>query len=95
MAHHKDALKRIRQTAKRTERNKAVRTFYRNRIKGVRTALEAKDPAAAATALKKALSAIDQAVSKSVLHKNTGSRYKSRLTRAVNALSGSGPAAQA
>jgi len=90
VAHHKDALKRIRQNEKRRLRNKDVRSFYRNRIKEVRAALDAEDAAAAESALKKAISAIDGAVSKNVLKKNTGSRYKSRLSRAVLALKASG-----
>ncbi len=86
MAHHKDAKKRIRQTEKRTLRNKSVRTFYRNKIKAVKSAVEAGDQAAAQTALTSAISAIDRAVSKNVLHQNTASRYKSRLSTSVKGL---------
>jgi len=32
------------------------------------------------------MSAIDQAITKGVLHENTGNRYKSRLTLAYNAV---------
>lgn len=87
MAHHKDALKRIKQDEKRRLRNQAVKTHYRNRIKKVKAALESGQAEAAQTALKAAVGAIDRAVSKGVIHKNTGSRYKSRLSRAVKALS--------
>ena len=86
MAHHKDAKKRIRQIEKRTLRNKSVRTFYRNKIKAVKSAVEAGDGEAARSALKTAISAIDRAVAKNVLHKNTASRYKSRLSKSVNGL---------
>lgn len=86
MAHHKDALKRIRQTEKRTARNKSLRTFYRNQIKDVKAAVAEGKKDAAQTALAKALRAIDRAVAKNVLHRNTASRYKSRLTRSVAAI---------
>jgi small subunit ribosomal protein S20 len=95
VAIHKDALKRAKQNEKRRLRNKDVRTFYRNRIKAVRAAIEAEDLPTAEDALKKAIRAIDGAVSKNVLHKNTASRYKSRLSRAVAGLKGSGKSAQA
>jgi small subunit ribosomal protein S20 len=94
VAHHKDALKRIRQTEKRTARNKSLRTFYRNQIKDVKTAVADGKKDEAQTALTKALRALDRAVAKDVLHRNTASRYKSRLTRSVAAI-GSVKAAQA
>ena len=93
MAHHKDALKRIRQTEKRTERNKSMRTFYRNQIKDVKAAVEAGQKEKAQTALTKAIRALDRAVSKNVINGNTASRYKSRLSRSVAAIgSGAKPA---
>lgn len=86
MAHHRDAKKRIRQTEKRTLLNKSARTNYRNQIKAVRAAIEAGDREGAQATLKKAIVAIDRAVTKDVLRKQTASRYKSRLTRAVAGL---------
>ena len=89
MAQHKDARKRIRQTEKRRLRNKAVRTYYRGKIKSVREAVSAGDAAAAETALGEALKALDSAVVKNVLHKNTAARHKSRLSKAVGSLKSS------
>ncbi len=89
MAHHKDALKRIKQTEKRRLRNKAVRTAFRGKVKDVRDAVQAGDAAAAEKALREAVVSLDKAVSKNVLHKNTADRQKSRLTRAVNSLKSS------
>jgi len=86
MAHHKDAIKRIKQNEKRRLRNKSVRTVYRNRIKQVKIAVAAGDLESAQTALLSARRAIDQAVTKKVLHKNTAARYISRLSRSVNTL---------
>jgi len=94
VAHHKDALKKIKQDEKRNLRNRSVRTNYRNRIRELRAAVEAGDAEAAKKALAPALAAIDRALAKNVLMKNTASRYKSRLTRAVQKM-GKGSAAAA
>lgn len=83
MANHESSKKRIRQTAKRTLRNKSVRTNVRTVVRSVRKAVEAKDPTAAEAALRAAVKRIDMAVSKGVLHQKTGSRYVSRLRSAV------------
>jgi ribosomal protein S20 len=55
-------------------------------MKKLRTAIAAKDSTSAGTLLRPTLSAIDQAISKGVLEENTGNRYKSRLSIAVNGL---------
>jgi small subunit ribosomal protein S20 len=94
VAHHKDALKRIRQTEKRTERNKSIKTFYRNQVKEVKAAVAAGQPEAAQAALVKAIRALDRATSKSILHRNTAARYKSRLSRSVASLASSKTPAQ-
>ncbi|GAB5540680.1 MAG: 30S ribosomal protein S20 [Sandaracinaceae bacterium] len=86
MANHASAKKRIRQTHKRTERNKHVRTTVRTYVKRVRTAIDAEDKAAAQEALKVAISQIDAASSKGVYHAKTASRYISRLSRQVDAI---------
>lgn len=93
MAHHKDALKKIKQSEKRRLRNKAIRTRYRAELKRVREAIAAKDAAAADKALQDAVRALDSAVTKNVLHRKFASRHKSRLSRAVNQLKSSSQAA--
>jgi len=86
VANHASAKKRIRQTLKRTERNKHVRTTVRTLVKRVRTAIAQGDKAGAQTALAVAARRIDMAVTKGVYHRKTGSRYISRLSRQVAAL---------
>ena len=86
MASHKSALKRIKQTGKRTEQNQAHTTKLRHQIRKFRAAVQAKDKAGAQAALKPTLTLIDHSVHKGVLHANTAARYKSRLTLALNAL---------
>ncbi len=86
MANHKSSLKRIRQTAKRTERNRFYRTRLKNIVKAVRQAVEAGDKEAATEALKVANQNIHKFVSKGILKKETAARKVSRLHKAVNAL---------
>jgi small subunit ribosomal protein S20 len=86
VASHESAKKRIRQTERRTARNRHVRSTVRTFIKRARQAIEGGDAKAAETAVREAESAIRKAVSKGVFHSRTGSRYVSRLTVASNAL---------
>lgn len=86
MANHASAKKRIRQTVKRTARNKQARTFTRTSVKAVRVALEKGDKTEAQAALKLATQQIDKAVSKGVYKRTTGSRYISRLAAQVAAV---------
>lgn len=79
-------LKRIRQAQRRSIVNRANRTRVRTAIKRMDAALAAKDSAAAGNLLRPTMSEIDHAIRKGVLPENTGNRYKSRLTRATNAL---------
>ena len=83
----KSVIKRAAQSKARAEINRANTTRVRSSMKRLRIAIAAKDPASAANLLRPTLSAIDRAISKGVLEENTGNRYKSRLSLAVNALS--------
>lgn len=86
MANHVSSEKRIRQTEKRTLRNKHIRTTVRGYLKKVRAAIAAGDKKQATTALAVAARKIDMAVSKGVYPRKTGSRYISRLSSQVAAL---------
>jgi small subunit ribosomal protein S20 len=86
MANHVSALKRARQTVVRTERNRASTSRLRSALRGLREALASGDKKAADSAFGATASAIDKATQKGVLHKNTASRYKSRLRTRVNKL---------
>ncbi len=83
MANHKSAEKRIRQTAKRTERNRYYRTRIKNIIKAVRESVAANDAAKAQEALKVANKELHKFVSKGIIKKNTAARRVSRLNAAV------------
>lgn len=82
----KSVLKRIRQNEKRRLRNRHYKTMVKNIIKKVRAAVEAKDVEQAKALLPQAVSIINKAVSKGVIHWRNASRKVSRLSRMVNSL---------
>ena len=84
MANSKSAKKRIKVTAKKTLRNKMIKTRVKNAIKRVLAAVSLKDISAANTAYVGATREIDKAASKGVYHKNNASRKKSRLAKLIN-----------
>jgi small subunit ribosomal protein S20 len=79
MAHHKSALKRVRQTIKRTAQNRSLRSDLRTVIKKFRVILTSGNTEKAHEAYSGVQKNIDKAVTKGILHKRTGARYKSRL----------------
>ena len=79
MAHHKSALKRVRQTTKRTAHNRSIRADLRTNIKKFRLLQESGNIEQARDAYTDVQKNIDKAITKGILHKRTGSRYKSRL----------------
>ncbi len=83
MANIKSQKKRNKQNLVRNDRNKAVRSELKTRMKNAVDAAEAGDAEKAAEATKLAQKRIDMAVSKGVLKKNTAARRKSRLQREV------------
>lgn len=86
MAYHKSSEKRIRQTIKKTERNRFIRATVRTFIKKVRYAIEANDKDKVKENLPKMISRLDWAVTKGVLHRKTASRLISRITLHANKL---------
>ncbi|MBS1795203.1 MAG: 30S ribosomal protein S20 [Acidobacteria bacterium] len=86
MPNHKSAEKRVRQTAKRNAINKSNTSRLRTQIKKLRAALASGNKEQTSALLNPTVSAIDKAVNKGILHKNTAARYKSRLTLHVNNL---------
>jgi small subunit ribosomal protein S20 len=86
MANHFSALKRARQTERRTTRNRANSSQLRTALRLMRESLEKGDKAAAAQVYRQTVSSLDRSVKKGVLHGNTASRYKSRLSARLAAL---------
>lgn len=86
MANIKSAKKRILVNRTKADRNKAIRSSVKTAIKKVYAAIDAKDKAAAATALNDATVIINKAASKGVYHSNNAARKVSRLAKVVNTL---------
>jgi len=80
MANHKSAIKRIRQTERKTKVNRLARATLRTQVKKLVKAIEANDADAAKEAFSPTASVIDRAVRHGILHRNTAARMKSRLT---------------
>ena len=86
MAKHASALKQQRQGVKRRARNRKNVSQLKTQVKKLRGLVQSGDAAAAKAALDETVSAIDKAARKGVIHDNAASRFKSRLTRHVNAV---------
>ena len=86
MANHLSALKRARQTDRRTTRNRANTSSLRTQLRDMREAIAKGDKTAAEQIYRKTASALDKAIQKGTLHENTASRYKSRLGKHVTAM---------
>ncbi|HIJ39089.1 MAG TPA: 30S ribosomal protein S20 [Rhodospirillaceae bacterium] len=86
MAHHKSAKKRIRQTERRTEVNRARTSRLRSSVKKVEALIAGGDKAAAVEALRAAEPEMMKGVQAGVLHKNTASRKVSRLAARIKTL---------
>ena len=87
MANTYSALKRGRQTERRTEFNRKSKSRLRHQIREMRRAIASKDANAAAALLPKTFSLIDRSAKSGMIKKNTAARYKSRLHQRVKALS--------
>jgi len=84
MPRTKSAMKQLKKSLKRRMRNKSVKSACKTAIKRVFEAMERKDVESAKEALRHAVSLLDKAASKSVIHKNTASRKQSRLMKKFN-----------
>lgn len=83
MAQHKSAIRQERRSLRRNLINRKNRSILRTRIKTIREAIAKKDREEAERLLPLTFSTIDTSIKKGAIHKNTGNRYKSRLSRQV------------
>ena len=88
MANTFSALKRIRQTERKTIINRARRSRLRHQIRAMRRLLERKDAEAATAQLPKTFAVVDWAAKWGIITKNTAARFKSRLALRLNSLAG-------
>jgi small subunit ribosomal protein S20 len=83
MAHHKSALKRIRQNEKRRLQNRYYKKSARTAIKNLR---ELKDKEEALSFLPKVISMVDRLAKNGNIHRNKAANLKSGLMRHVNTM---------
>lgn len=84
MANKKSSKKDLRRIAKRRPANQAARTALKTYVKKVKTAADSKT---AGEALTSAISAIDKAAQRGIIHKNAAARKKSRAAKAAAKIS--------
>ena len=80
----KSAKKRVKVIETKTLRNQMIKTNLKTTIKKFEAAVATGDHAAAEAAHKNAVQAVDKAVNKGILHKNTAARKKSSMTLHLN-----------
>ena len=85
MPNSKSAIKRLRQSERRREHNKAARSRLRTALKRVRDTSEA---GPAAEAYREAARLLDRAAARGLIHKNVANRSKGRLANHVQKLGG-------
>jgi small subunit ribosomal protein S20 len=78
-------VKAHRQTIKRTEHNRELRSKLRTGLKSIRAAIDAGNTDAAKKMLSETFSLIDKMSGKGIIHDNAAGRYKSRLAKRVQA----------
>ena len=83
MPHHKSAAKRVRTNEKARQANLAAKSRVRSALRKVRESAKRAD---AQARLLDAISVLDRAAQKGIIHRTTASRQKSRLTLFVNKL---------
>ena len=93
MANIKSALKHIRSSAKRRERNRFYLSTTRTFIKKARRSIEQGNLEEAQAAIKQASSYLEKSAEKGIIHKNNAARRKSRLMRLLNRASAGQPTA--
>lgn len=86
MANTQSALKRIRSNARKAAVNKTRKSRVNTSVKGARVALATKDAPKSKEAILKAVSELDIAAQRGVIHKNNASRRKGRLMKKLAAL---------
>lgn len=86
MANTKSALKMIRVAQRKRARNRPVRSAVKTFISRAEKIIGRQDQAAAGAAVIQAISALDKAAEKGIIHPNNAARRKSRLMKKLNAL---------
>jgi len=88
MPNIKSAVKRVEIIRKRTVRNVRIKSALKTGVRRFEESLAGANQEETILKLRRALAAIDKAVTKGILHKNTAARKKSRLTKRFNTTTG-------
>ena len=84
MANVKSAIKSIRQDARKTARNRPVRSSLKTYVKSAVSSISLGDEETSQEAVRIAISKLDKAAEKGIIHKNQAARRKSRLVKKLN-----------
>ena len=84
MANTKSALKNIRKSERRRERNKVYRSRARTLVKKTRSLIASGDLEQAQATAQLAAKALDKAAKRRVIHPNNAARHKSRLMKRLS-----------
>jgi small subunit ribosomal protein S20 len=85
LANTRSAIKRIRSNQRKRVYNKITRTTVRTQLRTARESIEGANVEEARAAAKLAISALDKAANKGVIHKKNAARRKSRLMKKLAA----------
>jgi len=83
VANIRSARKRIRSDEKKTVRNRAIKSDLNTSIRNARAALLSNEVEASQMEVMSAVSKLDKAADKGVIHRNNAARRKSRLMRSL------------
>jgi small subunit ribosomal protein S20 len=83
LANIKSAIKRIRSSSRKRARNKPVRTALKTYVKSAQMQISAGSDTSAESVVR-AISALDKAANKGIIHKNQAARRKARLVAKLN-----------
>ena len=86
MANIQSAIKRVRQNAKRRNRNRMVRSRARTFVKKANASIATGDKPLAEKDVRAAISELDRATQKGIIHRNNAARRKSRLMKNLGSL---------
>jgi small subunit ribosomal protein S20 len=88
LANIKSAIKRARQEKKRHAANRAIKARMRTSVRGANNMIASQELGEAQEAVKAAISEIDKAAQKGIIHANQAARRKSRLMKRLNRAQG-------
>lgn len=86
MPNIKSSAKRVALSRAQNAKNKAERSALRTAVKKFDTAVAEGNKEAAATTFKAAVTAVDKAAGKNLIHKNNAANKKSKMAKRLNAM---------